>query len=53
MGVVELLNERERLGFVLGGQTGGQLGGEGGIVWGLCKCGAKDGFGFRVLFAGD
>src|SRR5271165_5374795 len=53
MSVVELLDEREGLSFVLGGEDCSQLGGEGGVVGGFRKGGAEERFGLGILFARD
>ena len=51
VGGVQLLQERQRLGLVLGGQHRGQLSVQRLIVGRLLQRLAQKGFGFRILFA--
>ena len=53
MRVVELLQERQGFGLVLGGEHSGQLRGERGIVGSSCERGAEEGFGIGILLAHD
>jgi hypothetical protein len=53
VGIVELLDERESLCFVLSGQYSCQLRNKGRVVRGLLNCSAQQGFCLGILLAHD